>query len=309
MPYPVSATQLNGQVGRLWQHAHTMESGMVLAVQLLGQARIVLVAIDPQGDALALATSAGSIFCLYLQRNRYTLLDEAGKSPLAATFMARTTRRLFVAFTDHSVACYDVSSSAQLARIAAAACCIVSLATRASSDQLATATVDGIALWNAGSMRQQRLLPGAPHGTVQVSFSADETTLVAATSSGTFTMWDAKRQRLIGQFSARGCVDAPGFGVLCFTISPDSRLLLAGCQSNLLLVFDLHARQLMYSIELRESAYGVAMVQFLPDSRHVAGGFLFELLRTPPLRWCPLPPYDREEGVTESQGTSGLHCE
>lgn len=152
------ASELSGRVGRLWQKQNTDEQGLFLVVKPLAPSRCVLSAITPKGDLLALSTSSGSIFCLHLDRNRYVLLETAGRTAVAAAFMARTTRRLFVAFTDNSIACYDAAASVQVARVAGSRSAVHSLCVRAGSEQLASASAEGVALWDAYALRQQHML-------------------------------------------------------------------------------------------------------------------------------------------------------
>lgn len=255
-------------MGRLWAYKQTTDTGQTLAVRPLG-GRAVLSAMTPKGDLLAVATSTGSVYCLHLENNRYSLLEDAGKQATAATFMARCacrdirsqggkpvepvaphppkhgavksvvppppytvlgndsptthvcclawctrlTRRLYVAFGDGSLAAYDANTSGQLARLSGSRSAIRSLSTRASSDQLASGAADSIALWDAHTLRQQRLVNGAPYGTLQASFSPDEATLVAVAADGTFSAWCAKSQKLMGRFAAPGCAgEAPAWG-------------------------------------------------------------------------------------------------
>lgn len=157
--YPAcQATELSGKVGRLWHYRQTNDQGMFLAVKPLGTGRCMLSAMTPKGDLLALATSSGSVYCLHLDHNRFSLLEDAERTAVAATFMARTTRRLFVAFNDNSLACYDVNTSAQVARLTGSRSTIQSLSLKANSEQLASASSDSIALWDTRTLRQQRLV-------------------------------------------------------------------------------------------------------------------------------------------------------
>jgi WD40 repeat protein len=208
--WPLAVTELVGRVGRLKAYAQTdAATGLTLAARpLAGRAEIC--AMTPKGDLLAVTSNTGRVYCIHLDKNRYSVLEEAGQTATAATFMARLTRRLYVAFADNSLACYDANTSTQVARLAGSRSTIRSLSVRANSDQLTSATADSIALWEARTLRQQRLMTDAPYGTIQACFSPDEASLVAAAADGTLTLWCAKKQRLLGHFAAPGCAGESG---------------------------------------------------------------------------------------------------
>jgi hypothetical protein len=230
-------------------------------------ARFCSIAFSDRGDKLYGATTSGSLYAFYLQRNKFNVV-EIGSCALAIACSKRNDGEVLLGLSNGTAVCVQMRTQARVCTLNHSG--PVSHVDFECHGHLAlTGSSDSVILWNSDNWTRIRTL-GGHSGVLQAGFFGAPSEYVALLSNNRIFMWDLQHYQM--KVDVHAPKDAKTLRMHHFAVSDNGKTLAAVCD-DVVCLWDLSNDNhlLISTVHTPSMLTGLLQIRFSPGSeRRVA---------------------------------------
>jgi WD40 repeat protein/serine/threonine protein kinase len=272
-------------VPRLWD----LEAGKTVQTYSGHTSPVWSVALSARRAVSAAADSTIRLWDLASGKELHRFVDE-GQSvgPTYALAFSPDGARLLSGGADKRLRLWDVESGKVISRLDGHTGTILSLAVSLNGGQAASGGTDGtLRLWDLANQQPLHTFGEQQGAVTSVWFSRPGGRLVSANQAGSLQIYDLKTKSVVwnGRVPVNEAATGRPLKSLSVALSPDSRYLVSGGEDQVIRLWGVTAKRVLYSLEGHKGP--VTSVAFSPDGKRVLSTAMDNTMRLWPVPRLP----------------------